>query len=117
MAGNTIGQIFTLTTFGESHGPALGAIVDGCPPGIEISVEDLQLDLDRRRPGQSKYTTQRREKDQIQILSGVFEGKTTGTSIGLLIQNEDQKSKDYSEILKIFSLNNDLICVKLSYII
>ena len=102
MAGNTIGQIFTLTTFGESHGPALGAIVDGCPPGIEISVEDLQLDLDRRRPGQSKYTTQRREKDQIQILSGVFEGKTTGTSIGLLIQNEDQKSKDYEDIKNIF---------------
>ena len=102
MAGNTIGQIFTLTTFGESHGPALGAIVDGCPPGIEISVEDLQLDLDRRRPGQSKYTTQRREKDQIQILSGVFEGKTTGTSIGLLIQNEDQKSKDYEDIKSIF---------------
>ena len=102
MAGNTIGQIFTLTTFGESHGPALGAVVDGCPPGIEISVEDLQLDLDRRRPGQSKYTTQRREKDQIQILSGVFEGKTTGTSIGLLIQNEDQKSKDYEDIKNIF---------------
>ena len=102
MAGNTIGQIFTLTTFGESHGPALGAIVDGCPPGIEISVEDLQLDLDRRRPGQSKYTTQRREKDQVQILSGVFEGKTTGTSIGLLIQNEDQKSKDYEDIKNIF---------------
>ena len=102
MAGNTIGQIFTLTTFGESHGPALGAVVDGCPPGIEISVEDIQLDLDRRRPGQSKYTTQRREKDQIQILSGVFEGKTTGTSIGLLIQNEDQKSKDYEDIKNIF---------------
>ncbi len=102
MAGNTIGQLFTLTTFGESHGPALGAVVDGCPPGIEISAEDLQLDLDRRRPGQSKYTTQRREKDQIQILSGVFEGKTTGTSIGLLIQNEDQKSKDYEDIKKIF---------------
>ena len=95
MAGNTIGQLFTLTTFGESHGPALGAVVDGCPPGIEISAEDLQLDLDRRRPGQSKYTTQRREKDQIQILSGVFEGKTTGTSIALLNQNADQKSKEY----------------------
>ena len=102
MAGNTIGQLFTVTTFGESHGPALGAIIDGCPPGLEISEAEIQLDLDRRRPGQSKYTTQRKEKDQVQILSGVFEGKTTGTSIGLVIQNEDQKSKDYEEIKSIF---------------
>ena len=102
MAGNTIGQRFTVTTFGESHGPALGAIIDGCPPGLEISEAEIQLDLDRRRPGQSKYTTQRKEKDQVQILSGVFEGKTTGTSIGLVIQNEDQKSKDYEEIKSIF---------------
>ena len=102
MAGNTIGQLFTVTTFGESHGPALGAIVDGCPPGIEISEKEIQVDLDRRRPGQSKYTTQRKEKDQIQILSGVFEGKTTGTSIGLLIQNEDQKSKDYEQLKDVF---------------
>jgi len=102
MAGNTLGQLFTVTTFGESHGPALGAIIDGCPPGLEISEAEIQLDLDRRRPGQSKYTTQRKEKDQVQILSGVFEGKTTGTSIGLVIQNEDQKSKDYEEIKSIF---------------
>ena len=98
MSGNTFGKLFTVTTFGESHGPALGAIVDGCPPGIAISEEDLQGDLDRRRPGSSRHTTQRKEPDQVRILSGVFEGKTTGTSIGLLIENTDQRSKDYSEI-------------------
>ncbi len=98
MAGNSIGQHFRVTTFGESHGIALGCIVDGCPPGLEISEADLQLDLDRRRPGTSRYTTQRREPDEVKILSGVFEGKTTGTSIGLLIENTDQRSKDYSEI-------------------
>lgn len=98
MAGNTIGQIFTLTTFGESHGAALGAIVDGCPPGMELSAEDLQGDLDRRKPGQSRYTTQRKEADQVEILSGVFEGVTTGTPIGLLIRNTDQRSRDYSKI-------------------
>ncbi|MFT6836240.1 MAG: chorismate synthase [Francisellaceae bacterium] len=98
MAGNTFGKIFTVTTFGESHGPALGAIVDGCPPGLELSEEDLQFDLDRRKPGTSKYTTQRKEPDEVSILSGVFEGKTTGTPIGLLIKNNDQKSKDYAEI-------------------
>ncbi len=102
MAGNTLGQLFTVTTFGESHGPALGAIVDGCPPGLALSEGDLQPDLDRRRPGQSKYTTQRRESDQVRILSGVFEGVTTGTSIGLLIENEDQKSKDYTDIKDVF---------------
>ncbi len=102
MAGNTIGQHFTLTTFGESHGLALGAVVDGCPPGLELSEADLQPDLDRRRPGQSKYTTQRKESDTVKILSGVFEGKTTGTSIGLLIENEDQKSKDYSNIKDLY---------------
>lgn len=102
MSGNSIGLLFSLSTFGESHGPALGAVVDGCPPGIEISEEDLQIDLDRRRPGQSKYTTQRKEPDQVKILSGVFEGKTTGTSIGLLIENQDQKSKDYSNIKDLF---------------
>ncbi|HAO02070.1 MAG TPA: chorismate synthase, partial [Halomonas sp.] len=96
MSGNTFGKLFTVTTFGESHGPALGAIVDGCPPGIAISEEDLQGDLDRRRPGSSRHTTQRKEPDQVRILSGVFEGKTTGTSIGLLIENTDQRSKDYS---------------------
>ena len=98
MSGNTFGKLFTVTTFGESHGPALGCVVDGCPPGLALSEADLQVDLDRRKPGTSRYTTQRREDDQVKILSGVFEGKTTGTSIGLLIENTDQKSKDYSEI-------------------
>jgi chorismate synthase len=98
MSGNTYGKLFTITTFGESHGPALGAIVDGCPPGIELCEEDLQLDLDRRKPGTSRHTTQRREPDQVKILSGVFEGKTTGTSIGLLIENTDQRSKNYGNI-------------------
>lgn len=98
MSGNTYGRLFTLTTFGESHGKALGAIVDGCPPGLEISEADLQIDLDRRKPGTSKHTTQRREADEVKILSGVFEGKTTGTPIGLLIENTDQRSKDYSNI-------------------
>lgn len=98
MSGNTFGKLFTLTTFGESHGLALGAIVDGCPPGIELSEEDLQVDLDRRKPGTSRYTTQRREGDEVKILSGVFEGRTTGTPIGLVIENTDQRSKDYSKI-------------------
>lgn len=98
MSGNTFGKLFTVTTFGESHGPALGAIVDGCPPGLPLSEEDLQHDLDRRRPGTSRHTTQRREPDRVRILSGVFEGVTTGTSIGLLIENTDQRSKDYSKI-------------------
>ncbi|CAK6714580.1 chorismate synthase [Vibrio harveyi] len=98
MAGNSIGQHFRVTTFGESHGIALGCIVDGCPPGLEITEADLQTDLDRRRPGTSRYTTQRREPDEVKILSGVFEGKTTGTSIGLMIENTDQRSKDYSDI-------------------
>jgi chorismate synthase len=98
MSGNSFGKLFTVTTFGESHGPALGCIVDGCPPGLELTEADLQVDLDRRKPGTSKYTTQRREDDVVKILSGVFEGKTTGCSIGLLIENTDQKSKDYSEI-------------------
>lgn len=102
MAGNSFGQQFRITTFGESHGLALGAIVDGCPPGLELSEADLQPDLDRRRPGQSKFTTQRKEGDRVKILSGVFEGKTTGTSIGLLIENEDQKSKDYSDIAELY---------------
>ena len=102
MAGNTIGQLFTLTTFGESHGEALGAVVDGCPPGLPLSSADLQTDLDRRKPGQSRYTTQRREGDEVEILSGVFEGKTTGTAIGLLIRNQDQRSKDYSKIKDVF---------------
>jgi chorismate synthase len=102
MSGNSYGKIFTITTFGESHGPALGCIIDGCPPGIELTEADLQVDLDRRKPGTSRHTTQRREEDVVQILSGVFEGKTTGTSIGLLIQNTDQRSKDYSNIADTF---------------
>jgi chorismate synthase len=102
MSGNSFGKLFTVTSFGESHGPALGCIIDGCPPGIEISEADLQRDLDRRKPGTSRHTTQRREADEVKILSGVFEGKTTGTSIGLLIQNTDQRSKDYSNIEETF---------------
>jgi len=102
VAGNTFGQAFTVTTFGESHGLALGAVVDGCPPGLALSEADLQVDLNRRRPGQSKYTTQRQEPDQVRILSGVFEGVTTGTTIGLMIENVDQKSKDYSEIKDLY---------------
>lgn len=102
MSGNTFGQLFTVTTFGESHGPALGAIVDGCPPGLELSEADLQVDLDRRKPGTSRYTTQRREDDTVRILSGVFEGRTTGTPIGLLIENTDQRSKDYGNIKDTF---------------
>lgn len=102
MSGNSFGKLFTVTTFGESHGPALGCIIDGCPPGMELSEADLQIDLDRRKPGQSRYTTQRREEDQVKILSGVFEGKTTGTPIGLLIENTDQRSKDYSDIKDTF---------------
>ncbi len=98
MSGNTIGKLFTVTTFGESHGSALGCIIDGCPPGLELSVDDMQRDLDRRKPGQSRYTTQRKEGDEVKILSGVFEGITTGTPIGLLIENTDQRSKDYSNI-------------------
>lgn len=102
MSGNSIGKIFTVTSFGESHGPALGCIIDGCPPGLLLCEEDLQNDLDRRKPGQSRYTTQRREDDRVRILSGVFGGKTTGTSIGLLIENTDQRSKDYSKIKDLF---------------
>ncbi len=102
MSGNTFGTLFTVTTFGESHGPALGGVVDGCPPGVSLTEADLQAQLDRRRPGSSKYTTQRREPDQVRILSGVFEGQTTGTPIGLLIENTDQRSRDYSEIAERF---------------
>jgi chorismate synthase len=98
MAGNTYGQVFTLTTFGESHGPALGCVVDGCPPGLALAEEDIQRDLDRRRPGQSRHVTQRKEPDRVKILSGVFEGVTTGTPIGLVIENVDQRSRDYEKI-------------------
>ena len=102
MSGNSFGKLFVVTSFGESHGPALGCVVDGCPPGLELSEADLQHDLDRRKPGKSRHTTQRREADQVQILSGVFEGRTTGTPIGLIIHNTDQRSKDYSDIMDRF---------------
>ncbi len=102
MAGNTFGQVFKVTTFGESHGPAIGLIIDGVPPNISLKDEDIQHDLDRRRPGQSKITTQRKEEDKIEILSGVFEGKTTGTALAMLIRNADQRSKDYSNIKDLF---------------
>ncbi len=102
MSGNTLGLLFTVTTFGESHGPAIGAVVDGCPPGMELSEADLQLDLDRRKPGTSRHVTQRKEEDRVEILSGVFEGKTTGTPIALLIRNTDQRSQDYGDILQTF---------------
>ena len=102
MSGNTFGKLFTVTSFGESHGLGLGAIIDGCPPGLELTEADLQRDLDRRRPGTSRYTTARREADQVKIMSGVFEGKTTGTPIGLMIENTDQRSKDYGNIAQSF---------------
>ena len=102
MAGNTFGRIFTVTSFGESHGPAIGCVVDGCPPGLVLSAEDIQKDLDRRKPGTSRHVTQRQESDTVEILSGVFEGKTTGTPIGLLIRNEDQRSRDYGNLIDTF---------------
>ena len=102
MSGNTIGTLFTVASFGESHGPAIGCVVDGCPPGLEISEADIQAELDRRKPGTSRHVTQRREPDTVEILSGVFEGKTTGTPIGLLIRNQDQRSKDYGNIAETF---------------
>ncbi|KTD66819.1 chorismate synthase [Legionella steelei] len=102
MSGNTLGTLFTVTTFGESHGPAIGCVVDGCPPGLMLQEEDIQPFLDKRKPGQSKYTTQRREEDKVQILSGVFESKTTGAPIALLIHNTDQRSRDYEEIKNLF---------------
>lgn len=102
MSGNTLGKLFCVSSFGESHGPAIGCVVDGCPPGLAISTEDIQQELDRRKPGTSRHVTQRRESDQVEILSGVFEGFTTGTPIALLIRNEDQRSKDYSKIMDVF---------------
>ncbi|MDO7676637.1 MAG: chorismate synthase, partial [Gammaproteobacteria bacterium] len=95
MSGNTYGKLFKVTTYGESHGKALGCIIDGCPPQLKISTEEIQTELDRRKPGQSDVTTQRKESDRVEILSGVFEGKTTGTPISLIIYNEDQRSHDY----------------------
>lgn len=102
MSGNTLGRLFCVTSFGESHGPAIGCVVDGCPPGMELSTEDIQRDLDRRKPGTSRHVTQRHESDTVEILSGIFEGKTTGTPIALLIRNEDQRSKDYGKIMDSF---------------
>lgn len=102
MSGNSFGKLFVVTSFGESHGPAIGCIVDGCPPGLELSEADLQHDLDRRKPGTSRHTTQRREADEVRILSGTFEGRTTGTPIALLIENTDQRSKDYGNIARQF---------------
>jgi chorismate synthase len=102
MAGNTFGRIFTVTSFGESHGPAIGCVVDGCPPGLSLSTEDIQKDLDRRKPGTSRHVTQRQESDRVEILSGVFEGQTTGTPIALLIRNEDQRSRDYGNLIDTF---------------
>jgi chorismate synthase len=106
MSGNSIGHLFVVTSFGESHGPAIGCVVDGCPPGMELSEADIQKDLDRRKPGQSKYVTQRKEPDQVKILSGVFEGKTTGAPIALLIENVDQRSYDYEKIVDVFRPNH-----------
>ena len=102
MSGNTFGTLFTVTSFGESHGPAIGCVIDGCPPGLKLCEADIQIDLDRRKPGSSRHVTQRREPDTVEILSGVFEGKTTGTPIGLLIRNEDQRSRDYGNIAESF---------------
>ena len=102
MSGNTFGQLFSLTSFGESHGPAIGGVVDGCPPGLNLDEKDLQIDLDRRKPGTSKYVTQRKEDDAVEILSGIFEGKTTGAPIGFIIKNKDQRSQDYSKIKDTF---------------
>lgn len=102
MAGSSIGRNFTITTWGESHGKALGVVIDGCPAGIPLSVEDIMKDLDRRKPGQSRFTTPRKEEDQVDILSGVFEGKTTGTPISMIIYNTNQRSRDYSDIKDIY---------------
>lgn len=102
MSGNTLGTLFTVTTFGESHGPAIGCVIDGCPPGMALNEADIQLELDRRKPGTSRHVTQRQEEDKVEILSGVFEGQTTGAPIALLIRNTDQRSKDYGNIADTF---------------
>ncbi|MEY2622086.1 MAG: chorismate synthase AroC [Pseudomonadota bacterium] len=102
MSGNTLGKCFAVTNFGESHGPAIGCVIDGCPPGLTLSEADIQPDLDRRRPGTSRHVTQRNEADQVRILSGVYQGQTTGTPIALLIDNTDQRSKDYGNLLDTF---------------
>ena len=115
MSGNTFGKIFRVTTFGESHGPAMGCILDGCPPQIDLCEKDIQKDLDRRKPGQSNVTTQRKEDDSVEILSGVFEGKTLGTPISMIIYNKDQKSKDYSNIKDVFRPNHADITYQAKY--
>ncbi len=115
MSGNTFGKIFKVTTFGESHGPAMGCILDGCPPQIDLCDKDIQKDLDRRKPGQSNVTTQRKEDDSVEILSGVFEGKTLGTPISMIIYNKDQKSKDYSNIKDVFRPNHADITYQAKY--
>src|SRR5512134_3649773 len=102
MSGNTFGKLFCVTSFGESHGPAIGCVVDGCPPGLALEAADIQRDLDRRRPGTSRWVTQRKETDVVEILSGVYQGRTTGTPIALLIRNVDSRSKDYSAIAEAF---------------
>ena len=102
MAGSSFGQLFVVTNFGESHGPAIGCVIDGCPPGMALAESDIQPELDRRKPGTSRHVTQRRESDTVEILSGVYQGRTTGTPIALLIRNEDQRSKDYSDIAATF---------------
>jgi chorismate synthase len=102
MSSNSFGKLLTVTTFGESHGPAIGCVVDGCPPGLAIAPEEFRVDLDRRATGRSRFTSQRREVDEVEILSGVYEGRTTGTSIALLIRNIDQRSKDYGDLLETF---------------
>ncbi|MGH8667836.1 MAG: chorismate synthase, partial [Burkholderiales bacterium] len=102
MSGNSFGTLFCVTSFGESHGPAYGGVVDGCPPGLELSKDDIQRELDRRKPGSSRHVTQRHESDAVEILSGVYEGRTTGTAIGFLVRNEDQRPKDYAAIVQKF---------------
>jgi len=115
MSGNTFGKLFQVTTYGESHGKALGCIIDGCPPQLEISTDDIQYELNRRKPGQSDVTTQRKEDDVVEILSGVFEGKTLGTPISFIIYNQDQRSKDYSDIKDVFRPNHADITYQAKY--
>ena len=115
MSGNTFGKLFQVTTYGESHGKALGCIIDGCPPQLEISTDDIQSELNRRKPGQSDVTTQRKEDDLVEILSGVFEGKTLGTPISLIVYNQDQRSKDYSNIKDVFRPNHADITYQAKY--
>ena len=115
MSGNTFGKLFQVTTYGESHGKALGCIIDGCPPQLELSSGDIQSELNRRKPGQSDVTTQRNEDDIVEILSGVFEGKTLGTPISLIIYNQDQRSKDYSKIKDVFRPNHADITYQAKY--